>query len=254
MITKIDIDKFGLFENFKWDSLINKNKTFRRLNIIYGRNYSGKTTLSRILNSIYEKKLPNNYEGSKFQIQFSDGSLVSNETLQEEQNFDFRVYNSDFVKTNLSWLYKEDGTISPFTILGSKNIEIDQKIKEIENQLGSIEYNKGLLFKLKELEDVYNSKNLELVNKQTEIDNKLREKAKQIKTNAPIFNVPNYQINSIKNDIDDALEQGALSEEVIIELKKLLKEEEKSAFVPLREFKPDFPNQIIQVNDILKSK
>ncbi|MBB1195110.1 RloC protein, partial [Flavobacterium sp. SOK18b] len=81
MITKIDIDKFGLFENYKWDTFIGRNETFRRLNIIYGRNYSGKTTLSRILNSIFNQKLPLNYENGKFTVTFSDGTSISNNEL-----------------------------------------------------------------------------------------------------------------------------------------------------------------------------
>jgi wobble nucleotide-excising tRNase len=254
VITKIDIDKFGLFENFKWDTHISKHRTFRKLNIFYGRNYSGKTTLSRILNSVYEQRLPANYEDSKFQLQFNDGLTISNDTIHEEHAYNFRVYNSDFVKKNLSWLYKEDGTISPFTILGSKNVEIDQKIKEIELELGAVEESKGLLFKLKELEDVFNTKTLEFTNKQNELDNKLREKAKEIKINAPVYNVPNYHINIIKGDVIKAYEQGELSDETISELKKLLKEEEKTEILCLREFRPDFPNQIIQVTELLKRK
>ena len=77
MITKIDIDKFGLFEEYKWDTFIGRDQTLRRLNIIYGRNYSGKTTLSRILNSVFEKKLPQNYENGKFRLTFSDNSTTN---------------------------------------------------------------------------------------------------------------------------------------------------------------------------------
>ena len=55
MIKKIDIDCFGLYEDYKWDTTIGKNESFRRVNIIYGRNYSGKTTLSRILKSVEDK-------------------------------------------------------------------------------------------------------------------------------------------------------------------------------------------------------
>ena len=50
MFTKIDIKKFGLYKDYTWNPA--KMKEFRRVNIIYGRNYSGKTTLSRIFDSI----------------------------------------------------------------------------------------------------------------------------------------------------------------------------------------------------------
>ena len=49
MFTKIDIKKFGLYKDFKWAGL----PELSRVNIIYGRNYSGKTTLSRIFDGVF---------------------------------------------------------------------------------------------------------------------------------------------------------------------------------------------------------
>ncbi|HEF4762432.1 TPA: AAA family ATPase [Pseudomonas putida] len=52
MINQIDIASFGSFSELDWKKTVRdsgKNvKTFQRLNILYGRNYSGKTTLSRV--------------------------------------------------------------------------------------------------------------------------------------------------------------------------------------------------------------
>jgi wobble nucleotide-excising tRNase len=220
-----------------------------------GRNYSGKTTLSRILNSIYEKQLPLNYENGNFEVTFSDGSTLTQRNLSTTNlNYNVRVYNSDFVKTNLSWLHKDDGTISPFTILGSKNIVIDTKIKEIDELLGKIEENNGLLFELQEVLKTYNSKKEESSVKINELDTKLTAKAREIKNNAPIYNVPTYQIRTIKGDILEASKQGELTPEEISELKKLLKEEEKTPITSLQEFMPDFANQLNQVNELLKKQ
>lgn len=57
MIKKINIGNLGLYQNFQWDLSVrdtpgNNIKEFKKENIIYGRNYSGKTTLSRIIRSI----------------------------------------------------------------------------------------------------------------------------------------------------------------------------------------------------------
>ena len=46
-----------------------------RLNILYGRNYSGKTTLSRILRSLQEYSLPEHHEGCCFTTPFSRQQL-----------------------------------------------------------------------------------------------------------------------------------------------------------------------------------
>jgi len=255
MIKKIDIAKFGLFENFKWDTFVGRNETFRRLNIIYGRNYSGKTTLSRILNTIFEKQLPLNYENGNFNVTFTDGSTINQNNLSTaNHNYNLRVYNSDFVKKNLSWLHKDDGTISPFTILGSKNIEIDVKIKEIDAFLGKLEDNIGLLFDKQELFKTYNLKKNESQSKANELDTKLTDKAREIKNNAPIYNVPTYQIRTIKGDLIESIKQGELASEDISELKKLLKEEEKQSITSLQEIKPDFANQLNQVNELLKKQ
>lgn len=47
MIEHIDIPNFGSFKNFVWRNSIRDNGNnvakFKKLNIIYGRNYSGKT-------------------------------------------------------------------------------------------------------------------------------------------------------------------------------------------------------------------
>jgi wobble nucleotide-excising tRNase len=255
MINRIDIDKFGLFENYRWDISIGRSQTFRRLNVIYGRNYSGKTTLSRILNSLFEQKLPLNYEEGKFAISFSDGTVITQDNLLSVHlNYNLRVYNSDFVKTNLSWLHKDDGTISPFTILGSKNIEIDTKIKEIDLLLGKIEENSGLVFEQQELFKKYKKKSVDLEAKINQLDAQLIEKARDIKNNTSTYNAPIYHIRTLKGDIEGAIKQGELMPERILELKKLLKEEKKSSITNLQEFKPDFANQLNQINELLKRK
>lgn len=50
MIKKFNkINNLAVFNNYNWDSSVPE---FAKINIIYGRNYSGKTTLSRILRAI----------------------------------------------------------------------------------------------------------------------------------------------------------------------------------------------------------
>jgi len=60
MITKIDIEKFGLFKDYQWSKNFGNDSNagvFKKVNIIYGRNYSGKTTLSRMFRCIEAGKL-----------------------------------------------------------------------------------------------------------------------------------------------------------------------------------------------------
>lgn len=241
MIKKIDITKFGLFNNYLWDKTIGKEEVFRKLNIFYGRNYSGKTTLSRIFKCIENNQLHPNYADGNFAITMYDGKIITQNNLHEfgAEN-KIRVYNTDFVKENLSWLHNDDGTIKPFTILGAKNVEIDKQIKVIDEKLGKEDEQKGLLYELAEKIKSYNAKNLEHETKKNELDNKLKTKAQSIKTNSILYNVPTYNITHIKSDLPKATEATILTSEQIDDKKILLKEESKIDIARLPGSKPNF--------------
>ena len=152
MIAKIDIERFGLFSNYYWKQHIGteNNQIFNKMNIIYGRNYSGKTTLSRIFRCIEMKQLPNNYHNGIFTIT-TDNSTITNMNLVCSDKV--RVYNTDFVKENLSWLSNEEGDIKPFTLLGSNNVNAEKRITEINEELGGIDEKKGLLYRMRQIEE-----------------------------------------------------------------------------------------------------
>ncbi|WP_211329688.1 AAA family ATPase [Vespertiliibacter pulmonis] len=61
------IKKLGVFDDFNWDSEVRNNggsvQNFVDINIIYGRNYSGKTTLSRIIRALETGYLSDKYGG-----------------------------------------------------------------------------------------------------------------------------------------------------------------------------------------------
>lgn len=152
MINQIDIASFGSFQGLDWKKTVRdsgKNvKAFQRLNILYGRNYSGKTTLSRIFRAIETRKLPLNYVGSAFTVTGDKGAVSHADLLTH--NYDVRVYNRDFVTDNLSFLVNQDatGVIKTFAIVGEKNKEIDDAITVIETKLGSVESKAGFRFDL----------------------------------------------------------------------------------------------------------
>ena len=155
MITHIDIDKFGSFQNFVWpDSIEGKaaNTTyFKRLNILYGRNYAGKTTLSRIFRSLETGALPSKYAKPKFTLHGDRGHVdegLSTQGSAADRHYDIWVYNSDFVQDNLSFLVSEvGGDIKAFAIVGAENKKIALEIAEIDAKLGSIKDNAGLYYR-----------------------------------------------------------------------------------------------------------
>jgi wobble nucleotide-excising tRNase len=65
MIQKLDfIRNAGLYRTFDWGTL----PELKRFNLIYGWNYSGKTTLSKILQALERGVVPVEFVGCEFQV------------------------------------------------------------------------------------------------------------------------------------------------------------------------------------------
>lgn len=230
MIKKINIANFGIFKNFDWDSAIrdkgNNILFFKRLNILYGRNYSGKTTLSKIFRSIETNRPSLKISSPNFQLIDYDEEICNQNSTTTKH--DIRVYNRDFVKDNLKWLIDEDnGEIEPFAIVGEGNVETEAFILKKQEELGSEENEKGILHQLKLKKDEFSKKNTEYESYKNELQKKLRQKANDdIKHN---FNLPNYTIKSIDKDIIKIQNDNitVLIEEDIFRKKELLKDDIK---------------------------
>lgn len=205
MINQIDITSFGSFNGLNWqESLRDHGKNvqnFKRLNILYGRNYSGKTTLSRIFRALETGRIPSNYEGSTFTVHGDKGDVT--QASINSHGYDVRVYNRDFVCDNLSFLINQaiDGEVKTFAIVGEKNKDIEDEIAAIQAKLGSLESKAGLRHDLdaKKTERDRTKKNYK--NAFDALEGKLRshanDKIKQNRTYGPAV----YNIESIKKDI-----------------------------------------------------
>jgi wobble nucleotide-excising tRNase len=90
------ITGFGLFRNYVWDTT--KLKDFNRYNLVYGWNYSGKTTLSRIFQSIEDSRIHDDFSGATFAITQRDGSSISDTSISSASPV--RVFNREFVLRN----------------------------------------------------------------------------------------------------------------------------------------------------------
>lgn len=142
MITKFKtINNLAVFQNFDWNSTIrdkgNNVGIFKPINIIYGRNYSGKTTLSRIVRALETGNLSDKYENPQFEVSITDvaDSTPNNLTGHGKK---IRVFNEDFVKANLRFIVNPDESIAPFAIIGG-NATIETEIQELKNELGEKE-------------------------------------------------------------------------------------------------------------------
>ena len=259
MFKKIDIKKFGLYKDFTWGGL----PELGRVNIIYGRNYSGKTTLSRIFDGISLGQLHKDYLDGQFTLHTDDLTVTEvRETNMSDCPYLVRVYNSDYVSRNLSWLRnEEEGEIQPFTLIGSDNVEAEKAIKEIDEKLGSVEDKKGLLYEDDVKNKAYNAKKDSYKESFDNLEWHLKNKANADikKQNIYVKQGTSYIVNNIKRDIEEfvtaeqvtvddkgqALEKPriiyvvddsvVLSEEEKEQLKKTVGETEKTAIVELPE-------------------
>ena len=283
MFAKIDIKKFGLYKDFTWHPVMMKD--FDQVNIIYGRNYSGKTTLSRIFDSISQGKIHDDYLDGEFDLTDDTGKMIhaGGGVITKDAGLDWqvRVYNTDYVRRNLGWLNNEEaGEIRSFTLLGSGNVEAQKAIDEIDGKLGSIEGKKGLLYADYVATEVYKAKKAkhdELAgNLEWQLKNKANGDIK--KKNDYVKQGTNYIVNNIKRDIDEFVtaeqvtvdENGEqlekprivftidhsveLTDKVKERLKKTVSETEKPAITALPESEPHMSGYVKLVVESVTKK
>ena len=207
MIKKINIASFGQYQDYKWDSIDDlSEKTLQRLNIIYGRNYSGKTTLSRIFSCIEQEKMIERYEEAQFSFEMSDSSTVVHNNLTTA--YKFRVYNSDFMMNNLSFFFDERGSIKPFTLIGSTNVEVQGEIDIIDQELGNEDTPQSKRGILKEIQTNLLSFEKEKSTIEKGLSEDLTTEAnRKIKTNPHYWgqNSGTYNRSNIEREIDEIL-------------------------------------------------
>lgn len=99
-------------------------------NLIYGWNYSGKTTLSRLFAQLETKSSNPDLSGCEFTLGTADDSIT-------EKNFSrcslsVRVFNSDFIRANLHF---EGGSFNPILLLGKESEEAQRKIDQLSKRI-----------------------------------------------------------------------------------------------------------------------
>lgn len=211
MLKKINtIKNFGIFKDFAWDcEVLNKGgaaQSFVDINIIYGRNYSGKTTLSRILRSLETGCISDKYESPLFSLKFADKPEITQSSLAAHGK-EVRVFNEDFIRDNLHFISNPDENIEPFAILGDDNNKIEKEIDTLEAELGSsVEGNETGLFAEKKAA-AFNYSTAFKAHKQSNdnLEKQLSDKATNkdigIKYKTERFGDQNYTIAKLRADI-----------------------------------------------------
>jgi wobble nucleotide-excising tRNase len=166
---------------------------FKRYNLIYGWNGSGKTSFSRVLRSF---ELGENYythpeRGPEFEFKLKNGNSIDQNDLTAFPNI--RVFNKDFIEDSVFCT----GGPKPIFFLGKESKEDKEKITKIE----------GELLGLKKDRD---SKKALFEKSKTSKDKLLSEKARDIKnslTTARLDKYRNYERPNLEKTIGNKSEE-----------------------------------------------
>jgi wobble nucleotide-excising tRNase len=122
MIQQIDhLRNFGIYRNFQGGGL----QAFTKCNLIYGWNYSGKTTLSRLFQILEKPERIASWPNSSFRVVLGDGSAVTHTSLATNPPPKTRVFNREFV----TWNFVQEHTAPAVFILGAQNLALRQRLE-----------------------------------------------------------------------------------------------------------------------------
>jgi len=230
------IKSMAVFQDFRWASSLrdggNNVAEFKKINILYGRNYSGKTTLSRIFRALETGSISDKYSSPEFQLSFDGGSTATQNSLSNHGQV-VRVFNEDFVRDNLRFIVDDEQTINSFAILGEDNTKLEEEIEKHEAELGNEEDKSGLQGELLGADEKFKGAKKAHGDKSSELEKKLSDKANKpgtgIKHNKA-FGDAIYNVTKIKKDISTVTKDtySPLTDELVGKFHDLLREEPKT--------------------------
>lgn len=121
------------------------NAKLGRQTFIYGRNGSGKTTISEALREYGVKG--SDSLGITFKV-VEAGAVVTKKWPPGQCPFQFHVFNRFYVEENLSPFIKGESDARGLVYIGSASVDASEKIEEISSTLARLERAEGRLKKL----------------------------------------------------------------------------------------------------------
>jgi len=239
-IVKIEnIKYFGQYNDFSWPDIL---KTFERYNFIYGWNYSGKTTLSRLLRIFEKKQLHKDYSNAMFSLELENNQKLTEEVIRND--YPIRVFNEDFIEDNFDW-NNENAEIEPVLILGEESKELEQQLKQKQNEK-------------QETEEQKKNKENEKSQKEVLLQNKLTAKASEIRAVLSITNPREFdknflvqKIEQIRNDYSKYI----LDDDRLNNLRSLISSQKLDSLnLSSTSIDPKLGQFILDVNSILNIK
>jgi wobble nucleotide-excising tRNase len=242
MLKKVKNLNIGIFKNFSWDDNFLIEYDFKKINILYGRNYSGKTTLSRVMRMLETGLSPENFSNPSFEIELLNGAtLISDKNFNQAENkINVKTFNTDFVKDNLSFISSgaddPNADIKAFAILGEENQALEREIERLKTEVGDEEKGGSLKYVLKENYKKYEAENSKLSTCEQVLEKSLAAKAKEIKEGVNFYGDLSYDRRKLGSELEGSEAGHELVDDDIERLKKTIKEEMKSAPEEIKSF------------------
>lgn len=143
MISKISkLKDFGIFHDFTWKTELSD---FKKFNLIYGWNRSGKTTISRVFASCEKKctydkdkfkQYPAIFDESgnlesegEFEIKTDDGTTVKNTDVATNV-LPIKIFNQDFIDDNIS--FDPSDSCNPIIYVSEEDIESKKRLEQLK--------------------------------------------------------------------------------------------------------------------------
>ena len=136
MISKINrLTNFGNYRQFQWGG----TTPFSKRNLIYGWNYSGKTTLSRLFQILDEPNQMAQWQGCQFEVELQGGATMTHANLANPPRI--KVFNRDFIQRN----FQQEHQAPAVFIVGGSTIHLRNRIARLNQHEAKIGTIKGRL-------------------------------------------------------------------------------------------------------------
>ena len=219
MITQITrIKNLGVFNDYSANSNL---ADFKKFNLIYGWNGAGKTTLSELFTAFNDGALKDH---PSLEYQFKADGQTYSQKISYDKNI--RVFNQKYIAENVDVI---SGSAKSIFILGKKNKDLIEIIKQDEKILNGDPEKEGNLGKIKEL----SSKEQELKAKEKEKNTKFTDIARIISANTSGVSARNYNKGNAERAFNQLKNKSLLSKEEIQQNSTTLKQQQKPILSPI---------------------
>lgn len=177
------LKSFGCYINYNWDANIPE---FCQYNFIYGWNYSGKTTLSKLFRTLGTKQIHPDFSDSEFKIITDNGEITHHDIGND---YSILVFNEEFISDNFDW-NNDNHEIEPLLILGKESKDLEEKLTLLNEEVEAKQSDhRNILANHK--------------SRETELQNLLTSKATEIRAILNITNQREFDRNALEKKITE---------------------------------------------------